>query len=266
MILTGSELRHEYFIRKLEEEYRLDIVLAVQEGQEKSLETYVKSKKAVSEIELAHVTARNQSEIDFFQDYVLGNEKRSKSLQVPKGQVNSADCVSKIKSSNPDLIVCFGASIINSELLRLFKGKFLNVHLGLSPYYRGSGTNVWPIINQEPHLVGCTFMHMDEGVDTGQVIHQLRAKFFLGDSPHSIGNRLIKRMVKVCATILVNFDKLKEVSTIVEKSRVYKQADFDEVACIRLYAACKEIEFDQFGNALNVSGQEIFENDALDFI
>ncbi len=42
-------------------------------------------------------------------------------------------------------------------------------------------------------------MHIDAGVDTGEVIHQMRARVALGDSPAQIGNRLIVDMAeRVC--------------------------------------------------------------------
>ena len=109
----------------------------------------------------------------------------------------------------PDLLVCYGSSLIKSDLLRKFEGRFLNVHLGLSPYYRGSGTNVWPLINIEPDMVGATFMYIDAGIDTGKIIHQIRADVYLGDSPHTIGNRLIRKMTSTYAEIVCNFNDLE---------------------------------------------------------
>ena len=40
-------------------------------------------------------------------------------------------------------------------------------------------------------------MYMDEGIDTGQIIHQSRAIILPFDNPHQIGNRLIKIMTIV---------------------------------------------------------------------
>src|SRR5690606_10372264 len=102
-------------------------------------------------------------------------------------------------------------SLIREPLLSAFQGRFLNVHLGLSPYYRGSGTNFWPLVNGEPEFVGATFMHIDAGVDTGEVIHQIRARIFPGDTPHQIGNRLIADMARVYAALIRDFDRLERM-------------------------------------------------------
>ena len=44
-------------------------------------------------------------------------------------------------------------------------------------------------------------MHINEGIDTGEIIHQIIPDFYIGDSPHTIGNRLIK-MTKVFAELI----------------------------------------------------------------
>ena len=38
----------------------------------------------------------------------------------------------------------------------------INVHLGLSPYYKGSATNFWPFVNNELQFLGVTFMVTDK--------------------------------------------------------------------------------------------------------
>ena len=125
----------------------------------------------------------------------------------------------------------YGCSIIQEPLLSVFDGRFVNVHLGLSPYYRGSGTNFWPLVNKEPEFVGATFMHIDSGIDTGEIIHQIRADYFWGDTPSSIGNRLILKMSATLKDLILNFDNLHvnlpKASTC--ESKVYKKIDFSGV-------------------------------------
>ena len=59
---------------------------------------------------------------------------KSSPVFIKKGEINDSLIVSRIIDLNPDLLVCYGSSLIKSELLEIFKGKFINVHLGLSPY------------------------------------------------------------------------------------------------------------------------------------
>jgi len=235
IILTGSETRHEYFRKRIASDARIKVLASYCEGQEKSLENLTIQDQDGSALELQHVQSRTQAEKDFFSDYSESIEDKSCPKFIVKGNINRDSIVDQIIDLKPDLLVCYGSSLIKSKLLDLYEGKFLNVHLGLSPYYRGSGTNVWPLINNEPDMVGATFMHIDSGIDTGEIIHQIRADIFLGDSPHSIGNRLIKKMTNTYADIIANYNHLEAVKQPSEKGKLYLLKDFDNTACQRLY-------------------------------
>ena len=235
IILTGNELRHKYFRIKVSSDSKINVIATFCEGTEHSLFERTYKNLNSSSIEKFHVTARDQSEKDFFQQNLDFTNDQSNPIFIKKGQINDQEIVSKIVKLKPDLLVCYGSSIIKSDLLKKFKRKFLNVHLGLSPYYRGSGTNVWPMINDEIHMVGATYMYIDQGIDTGEIIHQIRAKFFLGDSPHSIGNRLIKDMTDSYCKIIKRFKLLSKEIQPVAKGKLYLRKDFDKNACKILY-------------------------------
>ncbi|HFB98772.1 MAG TPA: hypothetical protein ENJ62_06500, partial [Bryobacterales bacterium] len=104
-------------------------------------------------------------------------------------------------------------------------------------WYRGSGTNYWPLVNGEPEFVGITFMHIDAGVDTGEIIHQIRADFCPGDTAHTAGNRLIRKMAVVCAELVRRFDRLERMPQPPEPEtvRYYRKKDFSEESVRRLH-------------------------------
>ena len=94
--------------------------------------------------------------------------------------------------------------------------------MGLSPYYTGSGTNFFPFVNNEPQFAGATFMFLDEGIDTGEIIHQIRARILKNDNIHKIGNRLIKDVLQNYSQIIINFNKIKKIKTkIIKKKHLY---------------------------------------------
>jgi methionyl-tRNA formyltransferase len=80
------------------------------------------------------------------------------------------------------------------------------LHLGLSPFYRGSGTNFWPIVDGHLEYIGSTIHALDAGVDSGPIAHQGRPEIELSDTAHSIG----------CKAMLVGFQKM--VQTLTEHS------------------------------------------------
>ena len=142
----------------------------------------------------------------------------------------------EIKALKPELLLAYGCSLIKDSLLTTFEGRFINMHLGLSPYYRGSGTNFWPFAKGEPEFASATFMHMASEVDIGEIIHQIRARIFLGDTIHQIGNRLIADMAGVAIKIVRSFERLKPQLQPVEPENVnfYRKQDFSEAATIAM--------------------------------
>ena len=139
--------------------------------------------------------------------------RQSNSKYIGKGDINSESIVNEIYNLKPDLIITYGCSIIKPKLINLFHNKILNVHLGLSPYYFGSGTNFHALVNNEIHFFGYTFMYMDKGIDTGEIIHQSRPDVFPFDNPHQIGNRLIKKMVNDFIILVENFKLIKKINS-----------------------------------------------------
>lgn len=237
IIITGNELRHDFFRKRIALEANITILKTYCEVPLKNLAQNIKE-QTNNKLRQEHLATRDQTEIDFFDVFCQKVEDKSSPEFITKGSINSDENVNEILNLNPDLIISFGCSIIQEQLINEFKGKFINIHLGLSPYYRGSGTNFFPFVNKELQYVGVTFMYIDTGIDTGEIIHQIRPTIFLGDNLHQIGNRLIKEMTEMTIKLILNFEKLVFMNPLlVSKSDVkyYKKADFTEDSVINMH-------------------------------
>lgn len=244
IILTGSELRHTFFRKFLALSQDIHVIQSYCEGMEKSLLAFVEKDPETNDIRLRHLAAREQAEQDFFSLFDETSQDHSNPIRLPKGNINSSETVQAIIEAQPDLLIAYGCSIIREPLLSAFEGRFLNVHLGLSPYYRGGGTNYWPLVNGEPEYVGATFMHIDAGIDTGDIVHQIRARYAWGDTPSQIGNRLIVDMSRVYQRVIVNFEHLVKLDQPLSPSdeKYYRKKDYTEQSV--------EILYDNFKNGL----------------
>ncbi|MFV0343301.1 MAG: methionyl-tRNA formyltransferase [Anaerocolumna sp.] len=85
-------------------------------------------------------------------------------------KVREEEFMQTLKEINPDAIVvaAFG-QILPKELLEMPKYGCINVHASLLPKYRGAAPIQWSIIDGE-EFTGITIMHMDAGIDTGDMI------------------------------------------------------------------------------------------------
>jgi hypothetical protein len=237
VLLTGSELRHVYFRKVIGLSTGIRILRSYCEGFENSVRTVVEQVDPHPSDQIAHLDARARCEHDFFGAFVSLAPETSNPVALSRGAINDASHYRDILGLCPDLIGAYGCSIIREPLISAFEGRFLNVHLGLSPYYRGSGTNFQALANGEPEYVGATFMHLGAGIDKGEIIHQIRARIYPGDSPHQIGNRLIADMAVVYAAIIRRFDDLSPAPQLppAPRPRVYRNRDFTQEATRLLY-------------------------------
>lgn len=230
ILLTGAELRHDFFRKFIANDDEVDVIASYCESKQNNLNSMVELEEHNS-IRTRHLKIRDVVEKDFFEVFCDSIKDESNPVFIQKGEINNLENVDRIIALNPDLIIAYGCSIIDSKLLEVFEGRFINIHLGLSPYYRGSGTNFWPFVNKELQFVGTTFMHIDSGIDTGEIIHQIRADINYQDSIHQVGNRLIRDSFITCKNIIKNFDILDKVRpTLFDKSndRYYRNKDFTE--------------------------------------
>jgi phosphoribosylglycinamide formyltransferase 1 len=238
VILTGSELRHNFARIAISALNEVTVLRTYCEGLENSLKAFVVNDEQGAALQQSHINARTQSEEDFFRGYVSMSQDKSNPKSIRKGRINDSDIVEEIEGLAPDLVIAYGCSLIKPPLIEHFKGRFLNVHLGLSPYYRGGGTNFWPLVNGEPQFVGATFMYIDPGVDTGAIIHQLRAEVRPGDTPHQIGNRLIVNVIECYRKLIQSFPALPEPKGTHNSEiepKYYRRKDFSPDAVEQLY-------------------------------
>lgn len=237
IILTGNELRHEFFRKFIASNQEINVLKTFCEGTEKSLRNIVEKNSEINNLRIKHLVAREQSEKDFFELFTKHVTDKSNPEHIGKGEINAEKHVEEIIKYNPDILISYGCSIIKEPLLSAFSGRFINAHLGLSPYYRGSGTNYWPLVNNEPEFVGVTFMHIDAGIDTGDIIHQIRARYSWGDTPAQIGNRLIFDMAQTFLDLILNFDRLEKVQqpSAPDNPKLYKNKDYTEESVAYLY-------------------------------
>ena len=224
VLITSNEIRHKFFRKFLNKNDKIEIKKCLIENKK------INKKFKFNPILKEYFKKRNLNEKHFFDNFIKKNKEPKNIKFLKKKEFNSnKKLINEIVKIKPDFIISYGCSIIKNKLISIFHRKFINIHLGLSPYYRGSGTNIWPIINNELQFIGITYMFIDRGIDTGKIIHQTRADIKKGDSLHKIGNRLIKKMSEETVKVILNLEKKTFGKININyKKKYYKRNDFDE--------------------------------------
>lgn len=94
-----------------------------------------------------------------------------------------------IKDFEPDIgFVCGWYWLIDSETLSVFPKGLWGIHNSLLPKYRGGAPLVWSILSGDSH-VGSTVFKISEGMDDGDILHQVKIEVLQDDN---VGTLLLK--------------------------------------------------------------------------
>ncbi len=84
--------------------------------------------------------------------------------------INTAESLEQLRAWKPDLVIVLAyGQILKQDILEVAQRGCINVHTSLLPKYRGAAPIQWAIVNGESET-GVTIMHMDKGMDTGDII------------------------------------------------------------------------------------------------
>lgn len=219
VIITGDGLRHRFFVNRLSEKFNvLGVVLEAKrpmpKGETDSEDRIIKE----------HFRERAEKEQWYFKGNDIFSILSDRLLMVANRESNSPEVFNWVRTFNPDYAILYGPSIIKDPLLSYFGRRMINMHLGLSPYYRGSGTNFWPLVNREPECVGVTIHLPILKVDAGDILKQGRPQPNVSDRCHDLGCKTIIRGTELMITCIEDFHKgiITPIPQNLEVGRVYR--------------------------------------------
>ena len=167
-------------------------------------------------------------EIGFLPDNV-------KTLSMKLGDLNRTSPDQLADALKSDVYAVFGASYIKGWLIDfLVEHNAYNIHMGISPYYRGSSCNFWALYDGNPSYVGATVHMLSKGLDSGKMLFHCVPKLAEGDTPFDFTMRSVSAahsgLVKA-----IGSGEIHQMERIVQdreqEVRYTRNADFtDEVA------------------------------------
>jgi methionyl-tRNA formyltransferase len=120
----------------------------------------------------------------------------------------------------PDCIVIIAyGQIIPARLLTIPKLGWINLHASLLPKYRGAAPINWAIVNGETKTAATT-MHIDAGMDTGDMLLQRELEI----SPTETAPELSQRLSEAGAPLMVETLRGLAAGTIVPRPQDHSKA------------------------------------------
>ena len=96
--------------------------------------------------------------------------------------VNEPSFLAAIEKIKPDLILVNGTRIISAATLNKLTCPIINVHVGITPDYRGVHGAYWALASDDADNCGVTVHLIDKGIDTGAVLARARISITKDDN------------------------------------------------------------------------------------
>ena len=249
-LFTSNNHRHNYLINLL---FNIcDELWVVQECKTlfpgKNADRYPKSK--IIESYFNHVKeAENKI---FRKEHVNKNSKNIKILPILSGEINNLSLSYLDNFLKSDIYVVFGSSYIKGSLIDfLISQKAINIHAGVSPYYRGTDCNFWALYDNNPHLVGTTIHMLSKGLDSGSMLYHAMSKIktnpfeytmsAVKSAFHSISERIKDKSIFEMKPVIQNKDN---------EIRYSKKIEFNEEIVKNYFKKEINLNSKKFDNSL----------------
>ena len=227
-LFTSNSLRHKYLVYLLSK--ICSKLYVIQENKTlfpgKLKSRYKLSKKIEKYFDDVKVSEKKLFKIPNFQT------KNIKYFQLAYGDLSFIQINELKEFLKSDLYIVFGASFIKGKLLRyLIKKKAINIHMGVSPFYRGTDCNFWALLDLNPHLVGATVHMLSKSIDGGKVL--FHAFPFKKRNPFDFTMLSVMAAFKGLQKKIKNKEVFKIKPITQKKSlliRYSKKKDFNELA------------------------------------
>lgn len=117
----------------------------------------------------------NKRKAELIKQYGLVNDD-FEGIIIKVFSANDEACKKALEKLQPDIVLVNGTRILSKKILECTKAIFINMHVGITPQYRGSHGGYWALYNNDVQNFGTTIHLVDTGVDTGGVLKQVFIK------------------------------------------------------------------------------------------
>jgi methionyl-tRNA formyltransferase len=246
LIFSGINRRYKYLMNKILDRYpEADLVVQKNiKGDYRGMyDNDVRFDHEAIQLVNSHLEKRDEVEARYYPEDVFHINENNRVLEVTSDTLNSKETVDFIKENKPAVVFSFGAGLLKKNVLEALKNrKAVNLHLGLSPYYRSSDTLLWPLYLQNPGHVGITLHKLERSVDNGPIYHQQRTEFCREDFIHDIFCKTITQAVEPTLRLIEGLMAGREPRSCIlpEKGKFFLKGEFTPSHLKTIYKLVQE--------------------------
>lgn len=240
IVFIGNAVRHIYFANQINNLYPLSgIVVEKKYSTKNRLLNFLKKihynplkliKKLYYKIYLNKMDQRyKKAQIDILLDGNVNIGLPNTCPIIYTDNINSEKTKEFVENLKPHLILVSGTSLVKRDIINSMpQNTIINMHTGLSPYYRGGPCTFWCLYNEEIEYLGVTIHFLTTGIDSGNIIISRRMTDIKShDNEATLDCKVIKLGISLMLEAINGFlnNNLNPVPQW-EKGRVFSYKDF----------------------------------------
>ena len=220
-LITSDQIRHNYLVNLLS-----NIATKLNVIQEKK--TFFSNQNKISNLMKNYFLKVDDAQKKVFGNAAIDKKNQNiKLLSLENKELEKCSLNSLSDFLNSDIFIVFGSSFIKKDLVNfLIDHKALNIHLGISPYYRGTDCNFWALFDNNPHLVGATIHLLSKGLDSGQILYHALSE--IKEDPFIYTMSAVKSAFESIAQKIENKTIFEHTPEIQDKSKEIKYSKKNE--------------------------------------
>ncbi len=197
--LIGGRAHHLYFVNRIHRAHKVDLVISQTRhlkglaGLRNCLRSAVARRSLAPFRSRVPVKVRSRSEAGLYAR-LFGDDWCDLEPSIPlmlTNDINSAEIEQRLRAIDPDVLLVHGTALLEESILGT-ASHALNLHWGLSPYYRGTNCTEWALLLWDVQNIGVTIHRLSRYIDGGEIVAQARAELTPGDDVHAINMQLTR--------------------------------------------------------------------------
>lgn len=155
-------------------------------------------------------------------------KRSTKHIQISEKELNGAQVFEKVKQFKPMIVVIFGTLIIKEPLLSILPRQTVNLHLGISPEYKGAATLFWPFYMLEQKFAGYTIHKVNSKIDAGDILYQGVPELVKDDGIHDVGAKVVLTASEALCSLVIAMVEGKEIKAVQQNrtGKLWLEKDF----------------------------------------
>ncbi len=226
IFFSGDHYRHLYYFEQLLGYIEpVGVVVENRENMQPSIPDGLSEHE--KELFFSHFQKRNAIEEEVFGKLSTDIYNKYNPIFVEESELSTDKVAEYVQKCTPDIVMIFGTGMILDPVLSILPKYSINLHLGLSPWYRGSATLFWPFYNLEPQYAGTTLHLITDKPDAGDIICHAVPTLKNGDSMHGVAAKAVVESSGLAIDVLKRLAK-GDIDTHHQKSlgKLFLTSDF----------------------------------------